>query len=81
MNQKKYLTIVHFTAFDRPLKECFVDNEPIMMYNLKRRISLICNTYRIHRIETYEGTLVNTEVFKHEQVVNTKLETMKKTFQ
>lgn len=80
MNQKKYITIVNFTAFDRELKECFVDAEPIMMYNLRRRISLICNTYRIHRIETYEGTLVNTEVFNHDKVINAKLETMKNEY-
>jgi len=80
MNQNKYITIVFFTAFSREMREVFVDAEPIMMYNLRRRISMICNTYQIHRIETYEGTLVNTEVFKHEVVINPKLQSMKDTF-
>jgi len=64
MSQKKYITIVHFTAYTREMKEVFVDNESIMRYNLKRRISQICHTYLINKIEFFEGTLVNTEVFK-----------------
>ena len=63
MNDKVYITIVWFTAFNRELKVSFEDNEPIMRYNLKRRINLICHTSIINRIETYEGHLVHQEIF------------------
>ena len=81
MSQTKYITIVHFTAFSRPMKEAFVDDELIMRYNLKRRILQICSTSIITKIEYYEGGLINLETFKYEPDLNHKLETMKKTFQ
>lgn len=67
MNQTKYITIVYFIAFNRSLKVSFEDNEPIMKYNLKRRISMICSTAVIMKIETYEGHLVNTEMVNKEE--------------
>ena len=67
MNQTIYITIVYFIAFNRPLKASFEDNHPIMMYNLKRRINLICSTSVILKIDTYEGHLVNTEMVNKEE--------------
>lgn len=66
MNSTIYITIVYFTAFNRFMKASFEDKEPIMMYNIKRRISLICNTSVISKIETYEGHLVNVEMLDKE---------------
>ena len=67
MSQTTYITIVYFIAFNRSLKASFEDNHPIMMYNLKRRIFMICSTAVILKIETYEGHLVNTEMVNKEE--------------
>lgn len=67
MNKTIYITIVHFIAFNRPLKASFEDDHPIMMYNLRRRINLICSTAVLMKIETYEGHLVNTEMVNKEE--------------
>lgn len=67
MNKTKFITVVYFLAFNRPLKASFEDNHPIMRYTLKRRINLICNSALILKIETYEAQLVNTEVLNKEE--------------
>lgn len=66
MNPTIYITIVYFKAYDRNMKISFEDKEPIMRYNLRRRINSICHTSIISRIETYEGHLVNTEMLNKE---------------
>ena len=76
MSQNKFITIVDFTAYDRPMQTTFVDDEPVMKYVMKRRIALICGTALIKRIRTYEGALVHHEEFKHEPVSNPQLHKM-----
>lgn len=56
-----YITIVEFTAFTRECKVSFEESEPLMAYNIRRRIRMICPTSNIKRIRHYEAALVHEE--------------------
>ena len=66
MSATKYITVVYFLAYNRFMKASFEDDSPIMRYNLKRRLNLICNTNIILKLEMYEGHLVNSEILNKE---------------
>lgn len=55
------ITIVVFTAFNNNQTIAFEDDHPLMAYNLKRRIRIICPTSRILTIKHYEARLLNEE--------------------
>ena len=57
-----FITIVHFTAFNNDQKISFEDDAPLMEYNIRRRIRIICPTSRILRIKHYEAVLLHEEV-------------------
>lgn len=73
MSETKYITVVHFIAFNRHLKESFEDIEPIMRYNIRRRINLICHSSIIMKIECYEGKLVHQEILNKEEWEKSKV--------
>ena len=58
------ITIVVFTAFNNKQTIAFEDDHPLMAYNLKRRIRIICPTSRILMIKHYEARLLNEEVLE-----------------
>ena len=62
MNDKKFITIVYFLAFNRFLKESYEDHDPPMRYTIKRRIKNLCSSAVILKIEHYEGKLIHQEI-------------------